>query len=124
MIAAFGQPDLDVPIDAMRAVRGRRTIARGKDGHLLAEQFNPSLRQRKFRRFVVGFVEAKIVIVLRPVRWRSREELNEAWETELFMPAGAQLPERRRRAVQDVVVIDDVPGPDEEVWLEISHCDE
>ena len=121
IIAAFDKPELQMLVNAMRAVGRRSAIFFIEDGHLLAEDLDARGRRGQLFATEIGIVEAEVVIVLRPKSRGVREELDHARKAKLLVPFLPQLRQRLRRRLRRMIVINDVTRADEEIGLQGGH---
>ena len=119
-VAAFGEPDLEVFADPDGPVGRAFLVTHRCDRKLLAEEIDSRHGEGEFVFGIVGVVVAEVVVVLRPIGGNVLEEIDEAGEAELFVPALAEF--RDGGGIPDgVVVVDDIAGSDEEVGLDRGH---
>lgn len=121
IISAFDKPELQMPVNAMRAIGGRGAIFFIEDGHLLAEYLDACGRRWKLFATEIGVVEAEVVIVFRPKSRDVGKELDHARKAKLLVPFLPQLGQRLSRRLRRMIVINDVTRADEEIGLQGGH---
>ena len=120
-VASFGEPNLQMVIDAVSPVGGRCPVSWCVDGHLLAKDLDARGRCWQLGAIEVGIVESEIVIVFRPIGRCLFEEIDQAGEPGLLVPLPPQLQKILSRSFDGMVVVNNVAGADEEIRLQLGH---